>query len=274
MEPLARCAGSRCRAFRCGNIDPLGITGTPAIDAASGTLYLDAMVADAAGPRHLLFALSLSDGSVRSGWPIDVAAALRPAGQDFDPRVQNERGALLILGGTLYVPYGGFFGDCGDYHGWVVGIPLRDPQHVFAWRTRGRGGGIWAPGGIAGDGRVALCRDRQHDGRRRVERRRGGLPPCARSAAFREQRPIFSRRPIGARSTIATPISAAPIRCRSTCRRAGGAQPVVLALGKDGRGYVLDRRNLGGIGGSLVAKTVATGPIRTAPAAYPAADGV
>src|SRR5579863_6650984 len=98
-------------AFRCGNIDPLGITGTPAIDAASGTVYLDAMVADAAGPRHLLFALSLGDGSVRSGWPIDVAEALRRVGQDFDPRVQNQRGALLILNDTLYVPYGGFFGD-------------------------------------------------------------------------------------------------------------------------------------------------------------------
>jgi outer membrane protein assembly factor BamB len=46
-------------AFPCGNIDPLGITGTPVIDAASGTLYLDAMVADVVGPRHRLYALSL-----------------------------------------------------------------------------------------------------------------------------------------------------------------------------------------------------------------------
>jgi hypothetical protein len=55
--------------------------------------------------------------------------------------------------------------------------------------------------------------------------------------------------------------------------RAGGAQPIVLQLGKDARGYLLDRHNLGGIGGSLVAKSVATGPIYGA-AAYPAADGV
>ena len=53
-----------------------------------------------------------------------------------------------------------------------------------------------------------------------------------------------------------------------------GAQAVVLALGKDARAYLLDRNDLGGIGGSLVAAAVSTEPIRTAASAYPAADGV
>jgi hypothetical protein len=140
-------------AFPCGNIDPLGITGTPAIDETDGALYLDAMVADPAGPRHKLFGLSLADGSMLPGWPVDIAESLRAAGQSFDSRVQNQRGALTILDGTLYVPYGGFFGDCGDYHGWVVGIGLKEPHRMSAWRSRGRGAGIWAPGGHASDGR-------------------------------------------------------------------------------------------------------------------------
>ena len=55
--------------------------------------------------------------------------------------------------GRVYVPYGGHFGDCGDYRGWVVGLRLQDPRDIVSWSTRGRGGGIWAPGGIAGDGR-------------------------------------------------------------------------------------------------------------------------
>jgi hypothetical protein len=54
----------------------------------------------------------------------------------------------------------------------------------------------------------------------------------------------------------------------------GGTQPVVLALGEDGRAYLLDRHNLGGIGGSLVAERVSTEPIRTAPAVYPSAGGL
>src|SRR5207248_5423443 len=53
-----------------------------------------------------------------------------------------------------------------------------------------------------------------------------------------------------------------------------GAKPLILALGKDARAYLLDRDNLGGIGGSLAAETVSTHPIRTAPAAYPAANGL
>jgi hypothetical protein len=48
---------------------------------------------------------------------------------------QNERGALTILDGRLYVPFGGHFGDCGDYHGWVVGFALTDPREIVAWAT-------------------------------------------------------------------------------------------------------------------------------------------
>jgi hypothetical protein len=51
-----------------------------------------------------------------------------------------------------------------------------------------------------------------------------------------------------------------------------GTRHLILALGKDARAYLLDRDNLGGIGGSLVAETVARYPIRTAPVAYPAPD--
>ncbi|MGE5269844.1 MAG: hypothetical protein ACM3JG_09265, partial [Thiohalocapsa sp.] len=97
-------------AFPCGNIDPLGVTGTPVIDPATATLYLDAMVARSGHPRHLLLALALRDGAVQPGWPIDVGEALHAAGHEFDPRVQNQRAALSLLAGNLYVPFGGFFG--------------------------------------------------------------------------------------------------------------------------------------------------------------------
>jgi outer membrane protein assembly factor BamB len=50
-------------------------------------------------------------------------------------------------------------------------------------------------------------------------------------------------------------------------------QALVLALGKDGHAYLLDRENLGGIGGELVDRGVSTEPIRTAPATFPATDG-
>jgi hypothetical protein len=54
----------------------------------------------------------------------------------------------------------------------------------------------------------------------------------------------------------------------------GSTQALVLALGKDRNAYLLDRKDLGGVGGQLAKETVSATAIRTAPAAYPAADGV
>jgi hypothetical protein len=256
----------------CGDIDPLGITGTPVIDEAKGAVYLDAMMQEASGPRHRVFALSVKDGSVLPGWPVDVGAALAAQHKSFDPRVQNERGALLLLEGTLFVPFGGHFGDCGDYHGWVVGFPLDNPKSVRAWETRASGGGIWAPGGISSDGRSLFVAtgntfgaSRWNDGEAvfrlapslaRSERKEDFFAPDDWKTLDEEDADLGGSNPL-------------PIELTA------GAQPepLILALGKDRRAYLLDRRDLGGIGGSIAATTVAKGPIRTAPASYPAADG-
>jgi hypothetical protein len=48
----------------------------------------------------------------------------------------------------------------------------------------------------------------------------------------------------------------------------GGVPALILALGKDGNAYLLDRSNLGGIGGALAVKNVSNHEIRTAPTAY------
>jgi len=58
-------------ALPCGNINPLGITGTPVIDEGTQAIYVDAAIQDRSGPRHQVFALSLKDGSTLEGWPID-----------------------------------------------------------------------------------------------------------------------------------------------------------------------------------------------------------
>ena len=56
--------------------------------------------------------------------------------------LQNQRGGLTLMNGTLYVPYGGYNGDCGNYHGVVVGVDLAD-YSVKAWVTAGLKGGSW-----------------------------------------------------------------------------------------------------------------------------------
>ena len=257
----------------CGNIDPLGITGTPVIDETTRAIYFDAMVGDASGPHHRVFALSLKDGSLLPGWPVDVAAALAARGQRFDARSQNQRGALAILDGRVYVPYGGHFGDCGDYRGWIVGIRLQNPSDIVSWSTRGLGGGIWAPGGIASDGRslyvatgntidVATWSDGEAVFRLAPDLHRGDQPQDFFAPS--------DWRALDARDADLGSTNPLPLDVPS----AHGTAALVLALGKDARAYLLDRNRLGGIGGSLASEIVSTRPIRTAPAAYPAVDGV
>src|SRR6266851_2680427 len=152
-------AGSNLRApvprssLPCGNVDPVGVTSTPVIDIDSRTLYVAAMTTPDGGAtkQHLIYALLLDDGSTVPGWPVDVGASVSYGGLTFNPTPQSQRGALVLSGQILYVSYGGHFGDCGVYHGWVVGVPQADPSSPMAWATDARGGGIWAPSGLAAD---------------------------------------------------------------------------------------------------------------------------
>jgi hypothetical protein len=131
----------------CGNIAPLGSTGTPIIDAASRTLYVSGLIDVNGAPTYKVFSLSVDKGTIN--WSLDVPATIA----NFDTKVQSQRSALALLGGKLFVPFGGLDGDCGNYHGWVVGIPVNNPQSATAWATSAQsGGGIWGPSGIASDG--------------------------------------------------------------------------------------------------------------------------
>ena len=44
--------------------------------------------------------------------------------------MQEERGALALVNGIVYVSYSGYMGDCGNYHGWVVGVDINNPSNV------------------------------------------------------------------------------------------------------------------------------------------------
>ncbi len=261
------------KALPCGNIDPLGITGTPVIDRASRTLFLDAMTTPDEGrtKRHVIVALSIDDGSTRHDWPVDVSAAVRVGPIAFDSAVQNQRGALALLGGAVYVPYGGHFGDCGDYHGWVVGVPIGRPEAPQAWVTRARGGGVWASGGIATDGTALYV----------ATGNTFGAASWADGEAIIRLRPgpVFSQQPADyfapadwrALDTADADLgSSGPVLIQVP-----GAQPsrLLVALGKNGEGYLLDPANLGGIGGAVARQHVSDEPIINAAAAYTTAAG-
>ena len=65
----------------CGDINPLGITGTPVVDLPSRTLFFDAMTTPDNGTtkKHLIYALNVDTGTTNSGWPVDVNATANPS---------------------------------------------------------------------------------------------------------------------------------------------------------------------------------------------------
>ncbi len=260
-------------ALPCGNIDPLGVTGTPYVEASTRTIYLDAMTTPDGGTtmRHLVFALSVDDGSTRAGWPVDVAAVAAAHGLAFDSAVQNQRGALALVSGTLYVPYGGHFGDCGEYRGWLLAIPVASPTTASLWRTAARGGGVWAPSGVASDGGHVFVTTGNTFGAATWS----GGEAILRFAAGADLGPVT---PDFFAPSNWPDLDAGDVDIGSTgpvLVDVPGATPAALAigLGKDGKIYVADRANLGGVGGALAVAQVASGVIINAAAAYTTALG-
>ena len=135
----------------CGNINPLGITGTPVVHLASRSLFFDAMI-NGVIKKHFIYSLNVDTGAINPGWPVDVNATAMYNGMTFTSLIQNQRAALGLVNGVVYVPYSGHHGDCGTYHGWVVGVPVNNSASVRAWATTAIGGGIWGHGGVASDG--------------------------------------------------------------------------------------------------------------------------
>ena len=130
-----------------GNIIPVGITGTPVVDLASRSLFFDALVSGNPN-KHFIYSLNVDTGATHANWPVNVDNSV----PGFTSGIQEERGALALVNGIVYVAYSGWVGDCGPYHGWVVGVDINNPSNVMGWKTDAEGGGIWGHGGVASDG--------------------------------------------------------------------------------------------------------------------------
>ncbi|MGH7117762.1 MAG: hypothetical protein ACREFP_01985, partial [Acetobacteraceae bacterium] len=252
----------------CGDINPMGITGTPVIDGNSGVLYLDVMAipTNEGPPVHEIFALRLEDGTILPGWPIDVADALAPQGKKFIAANQGERGALAIAGDKVFVAYAGHFGDCAFYHGWVVGAALQNPKEISAWSTRAQGGGIWGQGGVVSDGKALYVATGNTMGARSWGDGEAVIRLGLDLGFTRAARDYFA--PADWHRLDARDLDLGGTNPLLVMLPGNDGGSFIVQLGKDGNAYLLDAANLGGIGGAIAEKRVSTTPIRTAPAAY------
>ena len=220
----------------CGNIDPLGITGTPAYDADNGLVYA---VAETAGYHHVLVGVSASTGAVEV--ERDIPA---PDGQ---PRYDQQRPGLAIEDGRVYVAFGGLYGDCGPYRGSVVGIPVSGSGSMVSYVVpTAREGAIWGTAGpvIGPDGTLYVSVGNGSTSSTTFD---GSDSVTALSPALR-QVGIF-----------------APSSWYDDSQHdldLGSTQPALLAsgrllaLGKSGTAYLVSAAHPGGVGGQLAQANV------------------
>jgi len=288
----ASLGSAAARADGCGNIQPLGITGTPVVDMTRRAIYLDAALPGATTSNmreHSIHALSLDTGKeLPGGWPVKASTVtgtvgVGPGTMAFNPRPQNERGALLIVGSTLYVPYGGHGGDCADdsgnlYHGWIIGVPLDNPGAATGYVTAAKEAGMWSVGGLASDGTSIFATTGNANGGQNCP----NPPPMSPPPGWLQQEAILRFQPGPVWSGQTTDYWAPddwPCLDNGDVD-VGGSSPVlvdlpsgspqhlVVALGKDGKMYVADRTNLGGVGHDVASLQIASSEIKMAPAAY------
>jgi len=260
-------------ALPCGNLSPFGISGTPVVDLPSRALFFNAITQNPVNStvEHLIFSLNVDTGIINPGWPVNVNSNAVFGTTKFSSLTQGERGALTVIGSNLYVPYGGLWGDCGTYYGWVVGVPLNSPSNVMAWATTAKGGGIWAVGGVASDGADPFA----------ATGNTFGVTSWGGGEAIVHLSPSLAL-------TNGTTHYWAPTNWHSLDTNdldLGGSGPLlvtvpgaapsnlVVALGKDGNAYLLNRTNLGGISVPLAKLNVAGSSIIQAAAAYQTAKG-
>jgi outer membrane protein assembly factor BamB len=127
----------------CGNVSPMGILGTPVIDTAANRIYVTTLFADGI---YRVWGLDLTTGNT-----VLQTAIPTTIGTGFNWTIQQQRGALALRNGYVYVPFGGRAGDCGAYHGWVVGVPTNGSTSLAVYETPNQGIGIWAAGGVTVD---------------------------------------------------------------------------------------------------------------------------
>ncbi len=245
---------------QCGDINPLGITGTPVYDASTGHVYL---VAENGGSvRHVLYALDLRSGGVAWSKGVDLPGV--------SARDMQQRGALAVANGRVWVPYGAQAGDCGNYKGRVVGVRLDgsgDPNY-YSPPTK-RGGGMWNPAGST------------------VDRAGNILVVSANGAAFPGDAYDHTNSVLEINGSAALLDSFAPSDWAANNQGDVGLGSQGVALvgtkwavlgGKSGPVYVLRQGKLGGIGGQVsvqdICKSFGGAAVNGSVVYLPCTDGV
>jgi outer membrane protein assembly factor BamB len=240
----------------CINITPLhGITSTPVIDLDRKEIYVCGLTHARLKQVYKVWALDLASGAVKSGWPVTLQGQYKE--KPFDGGQLTQRGALTMVDGWIYVPFSSRC-DIGEWHGWVMGVDSHNPsasQRVFSPSPDASGSGIWGSAGLAADREGNLY---AVTGNGDYTLDQGGHSVTEAIVRLTAKDDLsFSYQPkdfyvpanyeqldrmdadLGGSSAI-------------VIDHPGSATPhLLLTGGKDGVVYLIDRDNLGGVGGEV-----------------------
>lgn len=217
----------------CGDINPLGITGTPVYDTANGLVYAVAEISGAT-PTHILVGVDVNTGQIKVRRSADM--------EGMDSRAYQERGALTLTNGMIYIPYGGLAGDCSDYIGRIIASRVDGQGALLSYIVpTPREGGIWTPPGASVDSV-------------------GNLYVAVGNGAVTTGRWDHSDSILKLSPTLQLEDAFAPTTWGSENANdedLGSQGPALLSngfifsAGKSGKGYILRSTALGGVGGQV-----------------------
>ena len=170
--------------FTCPNPFEVGIVSTPVIDTTSQTLYVVAKIREDSSIKSSsncvantnpppsfycyyfqLHALDLATGTEKAGSPAVIRFAGNTSLPKFNALRENNRAALLLSQGKVYIAFGSRF-DVHPYHGWLfayntstfkqTATPFNSTPVVMSQTCPGLtsatdSGGIWSVGAVAAD---------------------------------------------------------------------------------------------------------------------------
>ena len=251
----------------CTDLAPnIGITDTPVYDAATDSVFFTAKVntADHTKPFYAMHSVDPGSGNERANFPVTIQGHPTNAPTvTFNPQAELARAGLLDLNGTIYVSFGSIC-DQLHYRGYVVGVNAAAGGSVKTMWTSsvaGDGGGIWqSGGGLVADGSGSIY----------LSTGNGPFPAAGPGLTQPGQTPQgnvgmsvvrLGIQPDGSLVTkdFFTPSDTASLNTND--QDLGSGAPVALPdsfgtakvphlmvqIGKDGRLFLLNRDNLGGM---------------------------
>ena len=225
-------------ALPCGNIDPLGITGTTVYDPVTRMVYA---VAEITGFRHVMAAITVPGGKL--AFKRDIPAP------DGHPRYDQQRAALALDQGRVYVAFGGLEGDCGPYQGSVNGVPASGRGPIVSYKVpTAREAGMWAAGGpvVGPDGTIYVS----------AGNGAATAPPFDGSDSVTALTPGLRR--TGIFAPVTWPADNAGDRDLGSTAPGLLGNGTILADGKSGTAYLLNAHHLTGVGSQVAEAPVCT----------------